>query len=61
MERPASLKTTKELQIAQVPGLEVFEEFISRSEEQQLIAAVDKEAWDLSLKRRTQHYGYVLL
>lgn len=49
-----------ELATAQVPGLEIFEDFISAREEHDLITALDKEDWDLSLKRRTQHYGYFL-
>ncbi len=43
----------------QVPGLEIYEDFVTCGEERELLAAVDASEWDMSLKRRTQHYGYL--
>lgn len=40
------------------PGLQLIENFIDERTEKILIASVDQENWDTSLKRRTQHYGY---
>jgi alkylated DNA repair dioxygenase AlkB len=41
-----------------VPGLSLTKEFITLDEEQELINRLDKESWNTSLSRRTQHYGY---
>jgi hypothetical protein len=58
MEAPKITPQLKhQLVTIQVPGLEIYEDFISTREERDLIASVDKEKWDLSLRRRTQHYG----
>lgn len=42
-----------------VKGLCLLASFISREEERKLLECVDKSVWDTSLKRRTQHYGFV--
>ena len=42
-----------------VPGLQLHADFITQDEERELLAAIDASEWDTSLKRRTQHYGYV--
>lgn len=41
-----------------VNGLSLTKEFITLEEETSLINALDKETWNTSLSRRTQHYGY---
>lgn len=40
-----------------VPGLFYYPEFISSSDEQALIEAIDAGTWDNTLKRRVQHFG----
>jgi hypothetical protein len=47
--------TTEE---ANIPGLYLLHDFISEQEEQQLLAAIDKQPWLQLSKRRVQHYGY---
>lgn len=42
-----------------VKGLCLLSGFISREEEQKLLECVDEGVWNTSLKRRTQHYGFV--
>lgn len=42
----------------QVPGLFLFENFITTEEEKQLSNTIDKQPWNNELSRRTQHYGY---
>ena len=39
-------------------GLKVYTDFISDKEECDLLNNINKEKWDHSLPRRTQHYGY---
>lgn len=41
-----------------VPGLYIFEDFISENEEKELIETIDKNKWDKLTNRRVQHYGY---
>jgi alkylated DNA repair dioxygenase AlkB len=41
-----------------IEGLVLSKDFVTRAEERALIDAVDKEKWNTSLSRRTQHYGY---
>ncbi|OQS01081.1 alkylated DNA repair protein alkB-like 8 [Achlya hypogyna] len=41
-----------------VPGLSIIENFVSRAEEADLIAAIDARTWEDSIQRRVQHYGY---
>jgi len=42
----------------QVPGLRLIQNFISESEEQQLLAEVDAAEWSTEMSRRVQHYGW---
>ncbi len=39
------------------PGLVVEEEFLSETEERDIVDYLDAQPWDDSIKRRTQHYG----
>lgn len=41
-----------------ITGLEYIQNFITDVEEAALLQFVDGNAWDHSIKRRTQHYGY---
>lgn len=47
--------TAKELNI---PGLYLFQNFITPKDEEELLAAVDSRPWISLAKRRVQHYGY---
>jgi alkylated DNA repair dioxygenase AlkB len=54
-------KTNQELnheRTAQVPGLSLHENFLSKDEEQVLVRWIDEQPWLTELKRRVQHYGY---
>lgn len=42
----------------QVPGLYIFDDFISETEEKDLIETIDMHKWDKLTNRRVQHYGY---
>lgn len=42
----------------QIPGLKYLTDYITKEEELELIAIIDKQPWLLDLKRRVQHYGY---
>jgi alkylated DNA repair dioxygenase AlkB len=41
-----------------VRGLQLRTNFLTREEEKLLMSRIDKCAWNTSLQRRTQHYGY---
>ena len=41
-----------------ISGLYYIEDFITKEEATFLISEINKKSWNLSLKRRTQHYGY---
>lgn len=41
-----------------IPGLYLFEDFITESQESSLLAYIDEQEWNVSLSRRVQHYGY---
>ena len=41
-----------------IPGLFYFDNFISKEEATELLNEINKKTWNLTLKRRTQHYGY---
>ncbi|MBL4539350.1 MAG: alpha-ketoglutarate-dependent dioxygenase AlkB [Oceanicaulis sp.] len=41
------------------PGARLIDDFIDQIEAQNLLAAIDAEAWRSDLKRRVQHYGWV--
>lgn len=42
-----------------IHGLNFVVDFISPTEEKELLRCIDKEVWSTKLSRRTQHYGYV--
>ena len=42
-----------------IQGLALREDFLTREEEEELIKNIDDQPWNTSLKRRTQHYGYM--
>lgn len=42
-----------------INGLTYIDYFISAEEELKLLSDIDKESWNTSLARRTQHYGYI--
>ena len=41
-----------------IPGLLYYPDFISSSDESELIETIDRQPWLTDLKRRVQHYGY---
>lgn len=41
-----------------IAGLTYISDFVSEQESTDLLATIDSLEWNLSLKRRTQHYGY---
>lgn len=52
---PSSVASTADVQ---VPGMEVFTDFVTEAEAEALLQAVDSLPWDESIKRRVQHYGH---
>ena len=44
-----------------VPGLSLFSEFISETEEQGLLARLEETPWETLTNRRVQHYGFDFL
>lgn len=42
----------------EVPGLFVFDDFISENEEKDLIEKIDQHKWEKLTNRRVQHYGF---
>lgn len=41
-----------------VSGLRVDSDFLSETEEAELLSQIDQGEWNTSISRRTQHYGY---
>lgn len=41
-----------------IPGLYIFDDFVTEAESQELVAALDAKKWSKMLNRRVQHYGY---
>jgi len=41
-----------------IDGIQYIPNFIDSHEESNLISDIDRQSWQLTLKRRTQHYGY---
>jgi alkylated DNA repair protein alkB family protein 8 len=41
-----------------IPGLYVFDDFITESEERGIVEALDQRPWVKMLQRRVQHFGY---
>ncbi|KAL6985561.1 tRNA (carboxymethyluridine(34)-5-O)-methyltransferase [Sarracenia purpurea var. burkii] len=54
---PASLVASE----LNIPGLYLWHDFITATEEEELLAAVDDRPWKSLAKRRVQHYGYEFL
>ena len=42
-----------------IKGLKYVDNFLSIEEEVALLSLIDRQNWNTTLKRRTQHYGYV--
>jgi alkylated DNA repair dioxygenase AlkB len=51
--------TQKKSKTSDIHGLQLVEDFLTAEEEEILLACIQNEAWNTSLSRRTQHYGYV--
>ena len=51
-------QNTRQDNILTVNGLEYHENFISKTEHNELINIIDSQLWLDDLKRRVQHYGY---
>src|SRR6185503_2670466 len=49
---------TKKASVERVPGLIYVPDFLSESQERQIVAAIDDGPWRKDLKRRVQHYGW---
>lgn len=43
---------------ANISGLTYISDYISASEEEQLMLTIDQQIWSTQLKRKVQHYGY---
>lgn len=41
-----------------IPGMTYLEDFVTRKEEEDLLKTIYEQAWDTSMSRRVQHYGY---
>lgn len=52
------LHPCKKSVVSEIPGLFYVENFVTNKEAFDLINEINKKPWNLSLKRRTQHYGY---
>lgn len=57
MEKPKRASRTR---VVETPpaGLEILENFISASQELELVEAIDSGDWSTELRRRVQHYGW---
>jgi alkylated DNA repair dioxygenase AlkB len=44
--------------MSQPEGLTLLQKFVSTDEQIALLAEIDAAKWDLTLTRRTQHYGF---
>lgn len=50
--------TSYQAKTGSIPGLYVYDNFITEEEEKALIEAFDKNQWIKLLNRRVQHYGF---
>ena len=41
-----------------IPGLYIFDNFVTEQESRDLITALDQKRWSKLLNRRVQHYGF---
>ena len=57
-ELAASRSTSVSIERSAVAGLLYLPEFVTPSEEKELLAHIDRAPWLTDLKRRVQHYGY---
>ena len=56
---PASICNPVQYDDARVPpGFLVFPEYLTESEETDLLDEIDCQEWDTTIKRRVQHYGF---
>ncbi len=44
--------------VPEVPGLHYIPDYLTREEQDQLLAIINDQPWLTDLKRRVQHYGY---
>ena len=49
---------TEQASAERVPGLIYIPDFLSETQERQIVAAIDDAPWRKDLKRRVQHYGW---
>mmetsp|Transcript_13542 Transcript_13542/g.32341 ORF Transcript_13542/g.32341 Transcript_13542/m.32341 type:complete len:353 (+) Transcript_13542:1-1059(+) len=52
---PDSVASTESIE---VPGMTIVPNFVDEEVAQALLAAVDSQPWDTSIRRRVQHYGH---
>lgn len=55
---PGLRKESPHQQVSKIPGLIYQSEFITRAEEEKLLACIDRAEWSIELRRRVQHYGW---
>jgi alkylated DNA repair dioxygenase AlkB len=53
------VKPLLQVPLLRIKGLFMVEEFTSSEEERFLISSLDKQPWNTTLTRRTQHYGFI--
>ena len=41
-----------------IPGLYIFDDFVTEEESQELVQSLDANKWSKLLNRRVQHYGF---
>jgi len=41
-----------------IPGLFIFDDFVTEEEGQALVKSLDEGTWEKLLNRRVQHFGY---
>ncbi|MCY3839607.1 MAG: hypothetical protein OXH09_13320, partial [Gammaproteobacteria bacterium] len=59
LPNPPNGRSHIELQVeSRVPGLILVRDFLSESEETDVLAVIDRSEWSNVLKRRVQHYGW---
>jgi alkylated DNA repair dioxygenase AlkB len=57
-EEKDKIVTPERVEFKHIPGLLLIKNFLTDVEEKNLIKEINSRPWLLSLKRRTQHYGY---
>ena len=60
LPNPPTFSADSETQFKQpeIPGLKYIPDFLSATEEDELIKIIDNQEWSTELKRRVQHYGW---